>query len=195
MPMIDYPLPLLGFCAYSGTGKTTLLTQVLPLLKESGLRVGMVKHAHHSFDIDHPGKDSYELRKAGAAQMLVASRRRTALIIEAPLRQEEPQLEDALALLQSDALDLVLVEGFKLAHIPKIELHRPSMGKALMYPHDPDIIAIASDSPLPDIPASLVQLDLNQPREIADYIRKACLVQNQSTPSRLDPPQGIHHAN
>ena len=168
--MISFPLPLLGFCAYSGTGKTTLLTSLLPLLKQEGLRVGMVKHAHHRFDIDHPGKDSYELRKAGAEQMLVASRRRMALIRETGDQQAEPVLEDALAMLAPEHLDLVLVEGFKQAAIAKIELHRPSLGKPLMYPEDPQIIAIASDEPLVIPRHRITQLDLNKPQAFVRFI-------------------------
>ena len=168
--MIHYAVPLLGFCAYSGTGKTTLLVQLLPILKQHGLRIGMVKHAHHSFDIDHPGKDSYELRKAGAEQMLIASRQRMAFIIEAHEPQPEPVLEEALALLIPQQLDLVLVEGFKHAAIPKIELHRTVLGKPLFYPHDEQVIAIASDTPLPALPAALTALDINQPAQIAAFI-------------------------
>lgn len=173
--MISYQRPLLGFCAHSGTGKTTLLRQLLPLLKQQGLRIGMLKHAHHSFDIDHPGKDSYELRKAGAEQMLVASRQRLALVIESPPTQNEPTLEDALPLLQPDKLDLVLVEGFKQAAIPKIELHRAQLGKPLFFPHDPNIIAIASDAILPSLPATLTQLDINRVDTIAQFILHTCL--------------------
>ena len=172
--MIHYPLPLLGFCAYSGTGKTTLLRQLLPLLKNQGLRVGVVKHAHHSFDIDQPGKDSYELRRAGADQMLVASRQRIALVMESRTPQTEPELEEALAVLQPDRLDLVLVEGFKHAAIPKIELHRPSLGKPLLYPQDKHIIAVASDAPLSTPTTSLTLLDLNQPNAIVQFILKTC---------------------
>jgi molybdopterin-guanine dinucleotide biosynthesis protein MobB len=168
--MIKFPLPLLGFCAYSGTGKTTLLTKLLPLLKKEGLRVGIVKHAHHRFDIDHPGKDSYELRKAGAEQMLVASRRRMALVMETGDQQTEPCLEDALAMLALEHLDLVLVEGFKQAAIAKIELHRPSLGKPLMYPEDRHIIAIASDEPHEFSHRVIAQLDLNRPEEFVRFI-------------------------
>ena len=168
--MIEFHLPLLGFCAYSGTGKTTLLTKLLPLLKQEGLRVGMVKHAHHRFDIDHPGKDSYELRKAGAEQMLVASRRRMALVRETGDQQTEPVLEEALTMLVPEHLDLVLVEGFKHADIQKIELHRPSLGQPLMYPQDPHIIAIASDEPLAIPQRRITQLDLNQPQAVLRFI-------------------------
>lgn len=187
--MIKFPLPLLGFCAYSGTGKTTLLTKLLPLLKQEGLRVGMVKHAHHRFDIDHPGKDSYELRKAGADQMLVASRRRMALVMETGDQMEEPVLEDALAMLALEHLDLVLVEGFKQAAIAKIELHRPSLGKPLMYPDDPHIIAIASDKPLAISQTIIAHLDLNQPEEFVQFILEIVIPQRAAI-----KPQEYHHA-
>jgi len=173
--MIDYECPLLGFCAHSGTGKTTLLRQLLPVLKSQGLRVGIVKHAHHSFDIDHPGKDSYELRKSGADQIVVASRQRIAYVAEAQDNRVEPTLEEALAVLNPVKLDLVLVEGFKQATIPKIELHRAMLGKPLFYPHDKRIIAVASDSPLPSLPAALTQLDINKIDDIADFILKSCM--------------------
>ncbi len=168
--MIEYPVPLVGFCAFSGTGKTTLLTRLLPLLKLKGLRVGVVKHAHHMFDIDYPGKDSYELRLAGASQMLVASRKRMAWVKESQENRREPDLEEALSALETQHLDLVLVEGFKYAAIPKIELHRAGLGKPLMCPTMSDIIAIATDAPLPDININLPRLNLNQPAEIADFI-------------------------
>jgi molybdopterin-guanine dinucleotide biosynthesis protein B len=173
--MIDYPLPILGFCAFSGTGKTTLLKRLLPLLKLRGLRIGVVKHAHHQFDIDQPGKDSYELRQAGATQMLVASRKRMAWVKESPEESPEPELQETLQVLDTNDLDLVLVEGFKQATFPKIELHRPSLGKPLMYPTMPGIIAIATDTPLADADIHLVQLNLNQPAEIADFIIKIIL--------------------
>src|SRR5689334_21649650 len=104
--------PTLGFAAYSGTGKTTLLRRIIPLLRERGLRVAVIKHAHHSFDTDVPGKDIYELRKAGAAQMLVASRHRSALVTEMT-DVGEPRLDDLLSRLDQVDVDLILVEGFK----------------------------------------------------------------------------------
>jgi len=173
--MIKYTLPLLGFCAYSGTGKTTLLRKLLPVLKQQGIRIAVIKHAHHSFDIDHPGKDSYELRKAGADQMLVASRQRIAYMLESRAPQDEPVLEDALAILSPAQLDLVLVEGFKQAAIPKIELYRHALGKPFMFTTDRHICAIASDKPLAQLPATLKQLDLNQPQDIAEYITRTFL--------------------
>ena len=173
--MIDYPLPILGFCAFSGTGKTTLLKRLLPLLKLRGLRIGVVKHAHHQFDIDQPGKDSYELRQAGAAQMLIASRTRLAWVKESTEDNPEPGLQETLQVLDTDQLDLVLVEGFKQALFPKIELHRPSQGKPLMYSMMPGIIAIATDEPLVNHDIHLVQLNLNQPAEVAEFIIKTIL--------------------
>lgn len=190
--MIDYPLPLVGFCAYSGTGKTTLLTHLLPLLRLRDLRVGVVKHAHHMFDIDYPGKDSYELRLAGASQMLVASRKRMAWVKESHDNRPEPVLEEALLALETDHLDLVLVEGFKQAAIPKIELHRPALGKPLMYPAMSNIIAIATDAPLADRNINLPLLNLNQPVEIAAFIIETILQPHHATKLLLIEKEASH---
>lgn len=168
--MSSFRIPLLGFSAYSGAGKTTLLTQLLPLLKSGGRSVGVVKHAHHYFDIDHPGKDSYELRMAGADQVVAASRKRIAWIREYADDRPEASLQEALQALQSAALDLVLVEGFKSESFPKIEVHRPALGKPLLYPGDDDIIAIATDGDIAMPQRPLQQLDLNRPEEIAAFI-------------------------
>ena len=165
---VQATIPVLGFAAYSGTGKTTLLVKLLPLLRAKGLRVGMIKHAHHNFEIDHPGKDSYELRHAGASQMLVASRQRWALMAETP-DTDTSDLQTCLDRLDQDTLDLILVEGFKPGDIPKIELHRPSLGKPLIYAGDDSIIAIAHDAETP-LPVSCDQLDLNNPGQIALFI-------------------------
>ena len=165
--------PVVGFAAYSGAGKTTLLTKLLPLLTARGIRVGMIKHAHHSFDIDRPGKDSYELRQAGARQMLVASARREALIID-KAETSEPDLEQLIARLDQDILDLILVEGFKNVPFPKIEVFRATVGKPAIYPDDDSVIAIATDGVLP-IHSDLPVLDINSPESVAvfvcDYIR------------------------
>ena len=160
-------LPVLGFAAFSGTGKTTLLEKLIPLLTASGIRIGMVKHAHHEFDIDKPGKDSYRLRTAGARQMLIASSKRQALMTEnaAP---REPRLDELITRLDLDHLDLVLVEGFKKVPFPKIELHRQALGKTLLYPQDPDIIALASDHPADC--RELPSLDINDSAAIAAFI-------------------------
>ena len=140
----------------------------MPLLEGHGLRVGVVKHAHHEFEIDKQGKDSYELRMAGASQMLIASRKRWALMVERELACE-PQLDDVLLDLEQGSLDLILVEGFKHEQFPKIELHRQALHAPLMYQKDSNIIAIASDADLPEA-LGLPVLDLNQPQQIATYI-------------------------
>ncbi|MET0065928.1 MAG: molybdopterin-guanine dinucleotide biosynthesis protein B [Candidatus Thiodiazotropha sp.] len=168
--MTGFPRPLLGFSAYSGTGKTTLLKQLLPILRQQGLRVAVIKHAHHSFDIDQPGKDSHELRTAGASPMLIASRRRMAMIVEFEAEREEPVLEELLGYLDPERIDLVLVEGFKQAQIAKIELHRPALGKPLLCAQDTRIIALASDAEIPAAPATLPRLDINDPQAIAGFI-------------------------
>ncbi|GAB6040631.1 molybdopterin-guanine dinucleotide biosynthesis protein MobB [Endothiovibrio diazotrophicus] len=160
--------PLLGFAAYSGTGKTTLLEQLIPRLKASGLRIGLIKQTHHDFEIDHPGKDSHRLRVAGAAQTLIASSRRWALIGENG-EAREPQLPELVSRLDGNQLDLILVEGFKHQPFPKIELHRPDLGREPLHPHDPSIIAVATDrelKPSPTIPV----LTLNDPDQITRFI-------------------------
>ncbi|MGZ5044468.1 MAG: molybdopterin-guanine dinucleotide biosynthesis protein B [Methylobacter sp.] len=162
-------IPVLGFVAASGTGKTTLLTELIPLLKQNGLRIGLIKHSHHDFEIDQPGKDSFRLRKAGASPVMLVSRYRRAIITEFTPEQE-PRLDDQLKQLDQSELDLILVEGFRTEQFPKIELHRPSLEKPLLYPNDPDIIAIATDAAL-DTPDYLTQLELNQPEMIAAFIR------------------------
>ena len=161
-------VPIVGFAAYSGTGKTTLLRKLLPLLKQRGVRVGMVKHAHHTFDVDQPGKDSYELRKAGAAQMLIASRTRWALMVEKQ-REKEPQLDEVLLELDQAALDLILVEGFKQESFPKIELRRAGLKGKPFFPGDSNIIAVATDDP-EELETELPVMDLNNAEEIADFI-------------------------
>lgn len=179
--MIQFQLPIIGLCAYSGTGKTTLLTQLIPILKQKGFRTGVVKHAHHNFDIDHPGKDSYEFRQAGAEQIAVASRNRIAWIKENNGTTNEPVLSDALSALQSNDLDLVIVEGFKHENFPKIELHRPSLGRPLICSNDKNIIALASDSPVNVSPTPHL-LDLNNANEIADFIISYVNKYNNKTP-------------
>ena len=163
----DYKKQVLGLAAYSGTGKTSLLIKLLPLLRDSGLRVAMIKHAHHDFDIDQPGKDSYELRKASGVQVLIASCYRRALITETP-KGDELELEELVSELNLDAVDLVLVEGFRHLAFPKIELHRPSTGKALIFPDDENVIAIASDENIET--DGLPLLNLNHPEAIAKFV-------------------------
>ncbi|MBE5195597.1 bifunctional molybdopterin-guanine dinucleotide biosynthesis adaptor protein MobB/molybdopterin molybdotransferase MoeA [Vibrio parahaemolyticus] len=159
-------IPILGFAAYSGTGKTTLLEALLPKLTEAGLRIGMLKHAHHNFDVDKPGKDSHRLRKAGASQMLIASRNRFALMTETP--EAEAEFEYLLTRFDEDKLDVVLVEGCKNIAFPKIELHREEVGKPWLYPHDENIIAIASDSA--ELDSELPQMNINDLDAIAQFV-------------------------
>jgi len=161
-------IPILGFAAFSGSGKTTLLTRLIPLLKRRGKKVALVKHAHHSFDIDHPGKDSHRLRRAGASPVMVVSKKRRAIVYEYP-EVEEIRLHDQLKYLVCQDLDLILVEGFKHENFPKIELHRPQLGFPLLFPEDPAIVAVATDQPLPR-PCPLPLLDLNDPLQITDFI-------------------------
>ncbi len=170
-------IPVIGFAAFSGTGKTTLLERVLPILSRGGVRIGMIKHAHHRFDIDTPGKDSYRLRKAGALQTMIASSQRWALMTENAV-EDVPELEDLIPHLDHKHLDLILVEGFKQAPIPKIELHRPSLGHPLLFPADSHIVAVASDAPL-EAETDLPLLDLNQPEEIANFILTEYLERDQ----------------
>ncbi|EMX1048149.1 bifunctional molybdopterin-guanine dinucleotide biosynthesis adaptor protein MobB/molybdopterin molybdotransferase MoeA [Vibrio alginolyticus] len=159
-------IPILGFAAYSGTGKTTLLEALLPKLTEAGLRIGMLKHAHHNFDVDKPGKDSYRLRKAGASQMLIASRNRFALMTETP--EAEAEFEYLLTRFDEDMLDVVLVEGCKNIAFPKIELHREEVGKPWLYPNDENIIAIASDTA--GLDSELPQMNINDLDAIAQFV-------------------------
>ncbi|ENM3937625.1 bifunctional molybdopterin-guanine dinucleotide biosynthesis adaptor protein MobB/molybdopterin molybdotransferase MoeA [Vibrio cholerae] len=158
-------LPLLGFAAYSGTGKTTLLEALLPKLTAAGLRIGLLKHAHHDFDVDKPGKDSYRLRKAGASQMLIASRNRHALMTETP--DAEAEFDYLLTRFDAEKLDVILVEGCKNIAFPKIELHRAEVGKPWLYPHDENIMAIAADE---TVATALPQMHINDLDAIADFV-------------------------
>ncbi|MBI6550187.1 molybdopterin-guanine dinucleotide biosynthesis protein MobB [Xenorhabdus lircayensis] len=162
----DTTLPILGITAYSGTGKTTLLKQVIPLLRQQHIRVGLIKHTHHNMDVDKPGKDSYELRKAGAVQTLVASQQRWALMTETP---DLPALDLHYLASRFDAnsLDLILVEGFKQESIPKIALYRDDLYHTVDEILDPHVIAIASNIPLA---APLPQLDINKPEQVTAFI-------------------------
>lgn len=168
--MQNAKVPILGFAAFSGTGKTTLLEQILPLLARDGLHVGLIKHSHHNMYIDQPGKDSYRLREAGASPVMLVSSHRRAIITEFSIPQE-PVLDEQLLAFDQSGLDLILVEGFKATRFPKIELHRPTLGKSMLYPDDPDIIAVASDAIL-DLPAHLTLLNINQPEQIIAFIKQ-----------------------
>jgi len=156
---------IIGMAGWSGSGKTTLLVQLIPALTRRGISVSTVKHAHHAFDVDRPGKDSYRHREAGATEVLVGSANRWALIHE--LRGEpEPTLADLLPRLSP--VDLVIVEGFKREDHAKIEVYRAAVGKPPLYPDDPQVVAVATDGPLPGCPLPL--LDLNDADAIARHI-------------------------
>jgi molybdopterin-guanine dinucleotide biosynthesis adapter protein len=147
---------IIGITGWSGAGKTTLILKLIPLLTAKGLKVSTLKHAHHMFDVDTPGKDSYEHRAAGATEVLIASGNRFALMHE--LRgAPEPPLEVLLAKLS--AVDLVLIEGFKRAPHPKIEVFRAANGKEALHPGNASIVAIASDRPFPDAGRPVLPLD------------------------------------
>jgi molybdopterin-guanine dinucleotide biosynthesis protein B len=162
-----------GFAGFSGAGKTTLIERLIPRLVAAGLRVSLIKHAHHRFDIDKPGKDSWRHREAGASEVLIASDQRWALMHE--LRGDpEPDLQ---TLLQRFApCDLVLVEGYKRARIPKLEVHRPELGKPLLSPQDPDILALASDVPMD---CALPQFRLNDYDAITAFVIREATAQGQ----------------
>lgn len=171
--MKNVQIPILGFAAFSGTGKTTLLTKLIPLLKNAGLRIALIKHSHHDFEIDKPGKDSYRLREAGATPVMLVSSHRRAIITEFTTIKE-PKLDDQLLMIDQSELDLILVEGFKAEKFPKIELHRPSLEKPLIYPNDSSIIAIATDTDYKN-QGVLTDLDINNPQQISDYILNSFL--------------------
>jgi molybdopterin-guanine dinucleotide biosynthesis protein MobB len=161
-------VPVLGFAAYSGTGKTTTLKKLLPHLTDAGLRIGMIKHSHHKVEIDKPGKDSYELRKAGACQMVLAAHKCWALMVE-KAEPSEPVLQEMVDALHQDQLDLILVEGFRHEAFPKIELHRPVMGRPVLYAEDESIIAVATDDALP-VETALPLIDINDIPALADFV-------------------------
>ena len=160
-------MKVIGFAGWSGSGKTTLVEQVIRLLEVRGLAVSLIKHAHHEFDVDFPGKDSYRHRHAGCREVLITSANRWAVMHELRGR-DELTLNEALA--QLSPCDLVLVEGFKREPIPKIEIFRAEIGKPLLFPNDPHIIAVASDAA---VETDLPKLDLNDPAGVAGFILEA----------------------
>jgi molybdopterin-guanine dinucleotide biosynthesis adapter protein len=176
-------MKVVGFAGFSGSGKTTLVESIIPALKLRGLRVSVVKHAHHKFDIDHPGKDTYRHREAGAFEVVVASNRRLALIREFE-RPAQMTVHQLLAELY-EGVDWVLVEGFKESDLLKIEVWRAASAQPVLYPQDDFIVAIATDSPaaLPDATLRPV-LDLNDPAAVAQW-----LVDNQD---RFDYQPGMY---
>jgi len=165
---------VIGLAGWSGSGKTTLVTKVIPVLVERGLRVATVKHAHHDFDTDQPGKDSWLHRRAGASEVAIVSDRRWAIVHE--LGQEpEPPLMDMLAKLSP--VDLVIVEGFKRHPHPKLEVYRAAVGKPLLHPEDDCIVAVATDAALPEAQVPVVMLD--DIETIANVLRAEALPREQ----------------
>jgi molybdopterin-guanine dinucleotide biosynthesis protein B len=159
-------MKVFGFAGYSGAGKTTLIEALIPRFTARGLAVSLIKHTHHNFDVDRPGKDSWRHREAGATEVMLVCDQRWAIMRE--LRgAPEPSLDEQLARLSP--CDLVLVEGFKYTPIPKLEVHRPANDKPLIWPENPDIIAVASNAAL-DLPAHLKLLDLDDRDAIAAFI-------------------------
>lgn len=166
------PIPVIGFVAPSGTGKTTLLQKLVPALRRRGRRIGYLKHAHHDFEVDRPGKDSFEIRAAGALQVLLASADRWVLQSVREASGQDPDLEEMLARFDPGQIDLILVEGFKYSAFPKLEVHRAILGKPYLYPADPDIRALITDGMAP-AGAHPPLLPLGDPEAIADFILEA----------------------
>ncbi len=160
---------VIGLAGWSGSGKTTLVTRLIPVLVARGIAVSTLKHAHHRFDVDRPGKDSYRHREAGAQQVLVSSAHRWALMSE-NRDAEEPNSAQLLAKL--DPVDLVIIEGFKRERHEKIEVHRPSVGKPALWPDDPAIVAVASDEAIEGCPLPI--LPLNDVEAVADFVVSHC---------------------
>ena len=156
---------VLGIAGWSGSGKTTLITKLIPFLSQRGIRVATLKHAHHAFDVDQPGKDSYEHRKSGACEVIVSSARRWVQMHEVGSGTEAtlPELLRRLS-----PCDLVLVEGFKTERHPKLEVFRAEVGKAALHPEDPRIVAIASDQQFPG--SGLPVVDINNIAAVADMV-------------------------
>jgi len=157
---------IIGLAGWSGSGKTTLITRIIPRLIARGLRVSTLKHAHHGFDLDQPGKDSFMHRAAGATEVIISSAKRWALLHEL---REEPEWNFPDLVAKLSPVDLILVEGFKRdRQVPKLEVYRVANGKPLLYPEDPSIAAIACDSTLADAP--LPWVDLNDIEKVADVL-------------------------
>jgi molybdopterin-guanine dinucleotide biosynthesis protein B len=168
------PMKIFGLAGWSGSGKTTLLVRLLPELVGRGISVSTVKHAHHSFEIDRPGKDSYEHRVAGATEVMVTGGLRWALMHE--IRdQPEPGIADLMR--HMTPVDLLLIEGFKNHAHPKLEVHRPATGRPLLCTNDPNIVAVASDAEFEGLDIPL--LDLNDARAVANFIEEYCGLQSR----------------
>jgi molybdopterin-guanine dinucleotide biosynthesis protein B len=175
---------IIGLAGWSGSGKTTLIKKLIPSLIARGSSVSTLKHAHHGFDLDQPGKDSFFHRTAGATEVIISSARRWAILHEL---REEPEWDLPALVAKMSPVDLVLVEGFKRDAFPKLEIHRAANGKPLIHPDDPHIVAIAADIALPQ--AKIPVIDLNNVEAIADLLLKYAAPVAAST-----PPQGVYGA-
>lgn len=162
-------MKVIGLAGWSGSGKTTLVVQLIPALVRRGLKVSTMKHAHHAFDVDKPGKDSYEHRAAGATEVMIGSARRWALMHEL---RDGPEPDSVSLMRHMTPVDLLIIEGWKSEGHEKIEIHRPSHGQPLIQPDDPRVVAVASDEELPGLPVP--RLDLNDVEAIADFIVAHC---------------------
>jgi molybdopterin-guanine dinucleotide biosynthesis protein B len=159
-----------GFAGWSGSGKTTLIEKIVPCIAARGMSVSLIKHAHHGFDLDRPGKDSYRHREAGCSEVLIMARERWALLHESR-GEAEPTLEEALA--RMSPCDLVLIEGYKAYSVPKLEVHRAAVGKPLLCPGDPNIVGLATDATAATLagwPENLPRFDIDDAAAIADFV-------------------------
>jgi len=180
---------IIGLAGWSGSGKTTLVTMVIPVLAKRGLKVATVKHAHHDFDTDQPGKDSWLHRRAGATEVAIVSSRRWAIVHElgqGPQQEPEPSLAEVLARLSP--VDLVIVEGFKHHAHPKLEVYRSAVGKPLLHPDDDCIVAIATDAPLQEAQVPVLMLD--DIESIANVLQAEALPRERIVNLRNETPRG-----
>lgn len=162
-------MKIFGLAGWSGSGKTTLLVRLIPAFVARGISVSTIKHAHHGFDVDQPGKDSFEHRRAGAREVMVSSANRFALMHE--LRgAPEPSVEELVA--RMSPVDLLIIEGFKRHEHDKLEVHRPSLGKSLLAVEDPRVVAVASDAEIPGL--AVPRLDMNDVAAIAGFVIDHC---------------------
>jgi molybdopterin-guanine dinucleotide biosynthesis protein B len=175
------PMRIIGLAGWSGSGKTTLVTKVIPVLVKRGVKVATVKHAHHEFDLDQPGKDSWLHRQAGASEVAIVSSRRWAIVHELG-DEPEPPLADIL--MKLSAVDLVIVEGFKRHRHPKLEVYRAVIGKPLLHPDDDCIVAIATDAPLKEAQVPVLMLD--DIESIANVLQAEASSRDQIGPPRGD---------
>ena len=170
---------IIGLAGWSGSGKTTLITKLIPRLIARGISVSTLKHAHHGFDLDQPGKDSFFHRAAGATEVIISSAKRWAILHEL---REQPEWDLAALVGKMSPVDLVLVEGFKRDAFPKLEIHRAANGKPLIHPEDSYIVAIASDVALPAVKVPVI--DLNDIEAIADFLLKKAVPVAQAAATR-----------